>query len=228
MGPEQRRFSVRYGVVAIMAVLLIEAYLFAPRPESLAYSDFIKLVKAGKVSDVVLSSQAIQGTLAPNGLEAFLPKDKLEELRRAGSGTHRFITTRVDDPDPRSRAPGREHPLHRRRSQRLAGHAGVVGRAGRRLLRDLVLHDPPDERRPGWSAVDWTEQGARIHGARDRQSRSTMSPASTRPGRSLMEIVDFLKNPQRYQRLGGKIPKGVLLAGAPGYRQDAAGKGRGR
>jgi cell division protease FtsH len=35
-------------------------------------------------------------------------------------------------------------------------------------------------------------------------------------GAELMEIVDFLKNPQRYQRLGGKIPKGVLLAGAPG------------
>jgi cell division protease FtsH len=32
----------------------------------------------------------------------------------------------------------------------------------------------------------------------------------------LMEIVDFLKTPDRYRRLGGKIPKGVLLAGAPG------------
>src|SRR5881296_130670 len=32
----------------------------------------------------------------------------------------------------------------------------------------------------------------------------------------LIEIVDFLRNPQRYQRLGGKIPKGVLLVGAPG------------
>jgi cell division protease FtsH len=32
----------------------------------------------------------------------------------------------------------------------------------------------------------------------------------------LMEIVDFLKTPDRYKRLGGKIPKGVLLAGAPG------------
>src|SRR5262249_15807817 len=32
----------------------------------------------------------------------------------------------------------------------------------------------------------------------------------------LMEIVDFLKHPNRYQRLGGKIPKGVLLVGAPG------------
>src|SRR5207253_11073718 len=32
----------------------------------------------------------------------------------------------------------------------------------------------------------------------------------------LMEIVDFLRRPERYRRLGGKIPKGVLLVGAPG------------
>lgn len=32
----------------------------------------------------------------------------------------------------------------------------------------------------------------------------------------LEEIVDFLKNPQKFQRLGGKIPRGVLLVGAPG------------
>ena len=32
----------------------------------------------------------------------------------------------------------------------------------------------------------------------------------------LVEIVDFLKNPEKYQRLGGTVPKGVLLVGAPG------------
>ena len=32
----------------------------------------------------------------------------------------------------------------------------------------------------------------------------------------LVEIVDFLKNPEKYQRLGGSIPKGVLLVGSPG------------
>src|SRR5256712_10900310 len=32
----------------------------------------------------------------------------------------------------------------------------------------------------------------------------------------LMEVVDFLKNPDRYRRLGGKIPKGGLIVGAPG------------
>src|SRR6185437_14325868 len=32
----------------------------------------------------------------------------------------------------------------------------------------------------------------------------------------LVEIVDFLKNPEKYTRLGGTAPKGVLLVGAPG------------
>src|SRR6201987_869577 len=31
-----------------------------------------------------------------------------------------------------------------------------------------------------------------------------------------MEVVDFLREPQKYQRLGGTVPKGVLLIGAPG------------
>ena len=37
------------------------------------------------------------------------------------------------------------------------------------------------------------------------------------------EIVDFLKDPGKFQKLGGKIPKGVLMVGSPGHRQDAAG-----
>jgi ATP-dependent Zn protease len=35
---------------------------------------------------------------------------------------------------------------------------------------------------------------------------------------SLIEIVDFLKNPAKYRRLGGTVPRGVLLTGAPSGR----------
>ena len=44
----------------------------------------------------------------------------------------------------------------------------------------------------------------------------------------LQEIIQFLKTPEQFASLGGRIPKGVLLIGPPGHRQDPAGQGDGR
>ena len=45
----------------------------------------------------------------------------------------------------------------------------------------------------------------------------------------LQEIIDFLKEPQKFQKLGGRIPKGVLLVGPPGTGKTLVGaRDRGR
>ena len=41
----------------------------------------------------------------------------------------------------------------------------------------------------------------------------------------LQEVVEFLKSPQKFSRLGAKIPKGVLLVGMPGNGEDPPGQG---
>ena len=45
---------------------------------------------------------------------------------------------------------------------------------------------------------------------------------------SCREVVEFLRNPAKFQRLGARVPKGILLMGPPGHRQDAPGTRRGR
>ena len=43
-----------------------------------------------------------------------------------------------------------------------------------------------------------------------------MWPAATRPRRKCQELVDFLRDPTKFQKLGGRIPAGVLMVGNPG------------
>jgi cell division protease FtsH len=98
MEPKQQKFSIGYFILALVGLFLLQSFLFAPHRESVSYSEFKAALRKGKVSDLTLDKQAITGTLTADGLEGLLPKEKLEELKRYGGGTHRFVTARVDDP----------------------------------------------------------------------------------------------------------------------------------
>ena len=43
-----------------------------------------------------------------------------------------------------------------------------------------------------------------------------MWPVATKPREEVKELVDFLRDPQKFQKLGGRIPRGVLMVGPPG------------
>jgi cell division protease FtsH len=211
----KQKFSVGYVVATVIAIIALQAIVFAPHTETLTYSEFKTLLRNGKVSDLVLDKPVITGTLPAEGLEGLLPKEKLEDLKRYGGGAQRFTTARIEDP-------GLVAELE-------AANVKFTGRMENTWLSALLSWVLP-----ALVFVSiWAFVMRRMGGAQGGLLAIGKSKAKVYVQHStgvtfddvagideargeLMEIVDFLKQPERYQRLGGKIPKGVLIVGAPG------------
>ncbi len=214
MESKHQKFSIGYSVAALIALFLLQSMLFAPHAETLSYSEFKGLAKKGKVSNLVLDKQTISGTLPTDGLEGLLPKEKLEELKRAGAGAHQFTTARVDDP-------GLVAELE-------AANVKFAGRVENTWLSALLSWVLPAVIFVGvWVVLMrrlGPQQGLMAIGKSkakvyvEHETGVTFDDVAgiDEARGELMEVVDFLKNPDRYRRLGGKIPKGVLIVGAPG------------
>jgi len=211
---KQRKFSIGYVIAAVIALILMQSFLFAPRAETLSYSEFKTLARKGKVSDLVLDKQTITGMFTTEGLEGLIPKDRIEALKR--SGIHRFTTARVDDP-------GLVAELE-------AVNVKFTGQVENTWLTTLLSWVLPMLLFAGVWMFMMRRMGAAGQGglmaigkskAKVYVQHSTGVTFDDVAGidearQELVEIVDFLKAPERYQRLGGKIPKGVLIVGAPG------------
>jgi cell division protease FtsH len=70
----------------------------------------------------------------------------------------------------------------------------------------------------GLQAFKFGESNAKNINTKDKKNKTTFNDVAgvKEAKEDLIEIVDFLKNPKKYIDLGAKIPKGVLLVGAPG------------
>ena len=215
MEKTQQNVSIGYFVATMIALLILQLVVFAPHAETLSYSEFKTLVQKGKVSDLVLDKQTITGTLAADGLEGLLPREKLEELKRAGgAGAHRFSVTRVEDPGLVSELEAANikfagRPENTWLSTLLSWLLPTVVFVGVWLV--LMRRLSPQQ---GLMAIGKSK--ARVYVEHETGVTFDDVAGIDEARSELMEVVDFLKNPERYRRLGGKIPKGVLIVGAPG------------
>ncbi|HEY0843845.1 MAG TPA: ATP-dependent zinc metalloprotease FtsH [Noviherbaspirillum sp.] len=195
--------------------LLVQAIAsWAGRPELIAYSDFRQLLRAGAVEEISVGKDAVRGSFRVEGADKVLPREQVDAMRRSGKDRQSFVALRVDDPELVKDA--------------VAAGVRVSGEANHDWINELIwwlmlialffwLYSRMLKKggMTGW-ALDIGKSKARVYMARETGVTFDDVAGIDEAKEELMEVVEFLRNPQRYQRLGGKIPKGVLIVGAPG------------
>jgi cell division protease FtsH len=210
-------FSINYLIAGLLLVLAVNMYLAGLRGVAIDYSDFKKLVREGHVHDVRIGATSITGRADVPELLEVLPADTRSAVAMRGVGEPiGFSTSRVED-----------DKLVEELERANVHYAGAIG--GNWLTTLLSLIAPA-----AIFAVIWLFMLGRIRGrgagdvigigksnAKVFVQKNIGVKFSDVEGideakAELMEVVEFLRKPDRYTRLGGHIPKGILIVGAPG------------
>jgi cell division protease FtsH len=186
----------------VAGIILVSVFnIFGPRrepEEKISYSNFISAVKQGNVSSVTISEQDVTGIMQNNKVfTTYLPMAQDSQLLKA------LVDKGVNVKGRPPEQPGLLMHLlnllpwiilfaiwiYVLRQQSGAGRGGAFsfGRSRARLLGE-------DQVKVTFADVAGCEE------AKDE----------------VKELVDFLRDPGKFQKLGGKIPQGVLLVGPPG------------
>jgi cell division protease FtsH len=197
---KRTRFHIGYWLAAVLGVLALQ-YFFATTQKvaSIPYSQFEQLLQDGKIAQVGVSDRYIEGKLKqplPDGKTQFVTTrvdpqfaDELQKYKVTYTGEveSTFLQTVLSWIIPVALFFGVWMFLARRVSQGFGGGLMSIGKSKAKIY----VESDTGVRFDDVAGVDEAKE-------------------------ELREIVEFLKNPDQYSRLGGRMPKGILLVGPPG------------
>jgi len=194
------KFSLWYVVLGIWVVLIVQNYIASMfAAQIIPYSQFLALLKAGKVTEIAISANQIQGKMKVDGTPGdFKP----------------FKTIRVD---PELSKVLEQYPVI------------FKGEIESTFLRDLFSWIFPlllfvgvwyflMKRMGGQQAGFMTlgKNKAKIYMENELNVTFADVAGVDEAKQELVEVIEFLKTPSRFTEIGGRIPKGILLVGPPG------------
>lgn len=213
---QRRHFSLWYFAFAMAFIFVLQSLFFSRPVESFAYSDFETLLHSGKIREVVIQEDSLSGVADLRGADAILPAEVWKRVPRDNLGEQAFVTARVPDTNLVSDLQTSKVRLSGQIENRwLATLLGWVAPAVVFVLIWSVLI----RRMSGGPMGNLMEIGkskAKVFVQKETGVRFADVAGIDEAKDELMEVIDFLRNPQRCRKLGGQIPKGVLIVGAPG------------
>jgi cell division protease FtsH len=184
------------ALLVVASINLYQAKLAGPPAKTINYSQFLDALDQGRIVSVILVGQELQGVLTDRStFKTYIPIDQalVETLRRKAVAIS-------------AKAP--------------AGTGTSLATVLSTLLPTifLIIFAIFFLRRPTGLEMRSGLGKSRAKRLAQAQQRVTFEDVAgvDEAKESLKEIVDFLRAPQKFQRLGGKIPRGVLLVGSPG------------
>ncbi|MFB9145925.1 ATP-dependent zinc metalloprotease FtsH [Halomonas alkalicola] len=196
-----------------VALLLMFHYLDGADRQArveLTYSDFLEAVDAGHVDEVTLRGQALEGVFSDSGR---LDLDLGE--------TRAFTTTRPDVESERllERLEAQQVRIAARPAEPEAWQRLLMGVVPWLLMLALLFWfwNRMQERMTGGSGTfGMGRSRARLVEPQQSKVRLADVAGSENAKRDIFEVIEFLREPERFQALGARMPRGILMMGPPG------------
>ena len=199
--------------VSLLVLIAVQLLTLRAPAQSIDYSDFRRLVAARQVDDLEITPTQITGSVHMPGAGPLLTASAAQALTAQGS-PWRFTTVRVAD-DHLSDELAQAGIRYRGASDSTwmgTVFSWIVPVIAFFFVWSLLM-------RRGGAMQDFMGVGKskpRVYVQKETGVTFDDIAGIDEAKAELQQIVEFLRNAERYRRLGGKIPKGVLIVGAPG------------
>jgi len=197
--PPKTHFTIWYLLIAFLLFTYLQQYFLSRKKvETIPYGQFKQALAEGNVSKLTIGPENITGTL--KGKE-----------KKPGQ---QFTTIRVDDPSLVKDLD--EHKVDysgRYESKFLTSVLSWILPIG---IMILIWRYAMKKMGPGMGVMSFSKSKAKLFA--ENETRVTFADVAgiDEAKEELQEVVEFLRSPGKFQKLGGRIPKGVLLVGPPG------------